>query len=160
MADPILSLARLADAYPIALMSRNLIETGLSGWSWHPERVARSIRSDNTNALIATIREHMVGFAIMDFGDTHAHLSLCAVSPMHQRCGIGRRMLAWLEESALVAGIVTINLELRADNHAALDFYSALGFKQTAYIPGYYKGVETALKMSRDIRRQVTNRIN
>ena len=160
MPDPVLRLARLADAYLIALMSRNLIETGLRGWSWHPERVARSIRSSSTNALVATIREHMIGFAIMDYRDTHAHLSLFAVSPIHQRRGIGRRMIAWLEESALVAGIATINLELRVDNHAARDFYRKLGFKQTAYIPGYYNGVETALRMSRDIRRQITHRIS
>ena len=97
----------------------------------------------------------MVGFAIMDYGDSQAHLSLLAVAPSHQRCGIGKQMMAWLEESALVAGIGTINVELRANNYAALDFYRALGFHQTAYIAGYYSGVETALRMSRDIRRQV-----
>ena len=160
MPSLIFRLARLPDAHPIALMSRELIESGMSGWSWDPQRVTRSIRSHHANVVVATVHGHMIGFAIMDYGDTQAHLSLLAVRPAHQRCGIGRRMMAWLEESALVAGIATINLELRTINQAARDFYRTLGFTETAYIPGYYRGVETALRMSRDIRRHVSDRIN
>ena len=160
MPGPTLRLARPPDADPIALMSRALIERGLSGWSWDPERVARSIRARDTVVLVADIQQHVTGFAIMNFGDASAHLSLLAVRPSHQRCGIGRQMAAWLEDSALVAGIATINLELRANNHAARDFYRALGFTETAYIPGYYRGVETALRMSRDIRRHISDRIS
>ena len=150
-----LRLAKLPDAYPIALMSRVLIEAGLNGWSWDPERVARSIQARDTIALVATVQKPLVGFAIMNFGDTQAHLSLLAVSQSHQRCGIGTQMMKWLEESALVAGIATVNLELRANNHAARDFYRAMGFHDTAYIPGDYRGIETALRMSRDIRRHI-----
>lgn len=150
-----LRVARPPDAYPIALMSRALIEAGLNGWSWDPDRVARSIQSRDTIVLAATVQNPLVGFAIMNFGDTQAHLSLLAVSLSYQRCGIGTQMLKWLEESALVAGIATINLELRAHNHAARDFYRALGFHDSAYIPGYYRGIETALRMSRDIRRHI-----
>jgi ribosomal-protein-alanine N-acetyltransferase len=160
MQVPTLRLARPPDAYPIAMMSRALIEAGLSGWSWDPERVARSIQARDTLVLVAAVQNPVVGFAIMNFGDTQAHLSLLAVQSPYQRCGIGRRMMAWLEESALVAGIATVNLELRAGNHAARDFYRVLGFRETAYIPGYYRGTETALRMSRDIRRQVAHRIN
>ena len=155
-----LRLAKPADACPIALMSRELIEAGLSGWSWDPERVARSIRARDTSVLVADCQGHFIGFAIMNFGDTQAHLSLLAVTATHQRCGIGRLMMNWLEESALAAGIATLDLELRANNYAARDFYRALGFTEEAYIPRYYHGVETALRMSRDICRQVPNRIS
>ena len=155
-----LRLANFADAQSIALMSRELIEAGLSGWSWDPKRVARSIQARDTLVVVAAFRAHLTGFAIMNFGDEQAHLSLLAVTPSHQRCGIGKQIMAWLEESALVAGITTVNLELRANNFAARDFYRALGFTEAAYIPGYYRGVETALRMSRDIRRQVPNRIS
>jgi ribosomal protein S18 acetylase RimI-like enzyme len=64
-------------------------------------------------------------------------------------------MLDWLEETALTAGIDTVNLELRANNFAARCFYRILGFSEAAYIPGYYRGIETALRMTRDIRREV-----
>ncbi len=160
MPGPTFRLAGLPDANAVALMSRELIEAGLSGWSWDPQRVARAIRARDTVVLVAAAQNPLVGFAIMNFGDASAHLSLLAVKPAHQRRGIGRRMMVWLEESALVAGIATINLELRASNSAACDFYRALGFSETAYVPGYYQGVETALRMSRDIRRQIPDRIS
>jgi ribosomal-protein-alanine N-acetyltransferase len=160
MLVPTLRLAALQDAHPIALMSRELIETGLSGWSWDPQRVTRSIQTRDTIVLVAAVKNPLIGFAIMNFGDAQAHLSLLAVSLPYQRRGIGRRMMAWLEESALVAGITTVNLELRVGNGASRDFYRALGFTETAYIPGYYRGVETALRMSRDIRRYIPHRIS
>jgi ribosomal protein S18 acetylase RimI-like enzyme len=153
MHGPELRLATPADAYEIAVMSRYLIEVGLRGWTWPPERVAKAIRARETNVLAVDVRQHLVGFAIMDFGDTAAHLSLFAVKPSHQRCGIGTQMMAWLEEAALTAGIATINLELRSNNFAARTFYRMRGYKETSYIPGYYRGVETAVKMARDIRR-------
>ena len=160
MPAPVLRLARSPDAFLIALMSRELIEAGLSGWSWDPERVARSILARDTVVLVADVRSHVTGFSIMNFGDAQAHLSLLAVAATHRRCGIGRRMMEWLEESALTAGIATVNLELRAHNFAARDFYRALGFTEAAYIPGYYRGAETALRMTRDIRRAIPDRIS
>jgi [ribosomal protein S18]-alanine N-acetyltransferase len=146
-------LANPGDAYEIAVMSRYLIEVGLRGWTWPPERVAKSIKARDTNVLVVDVKETLVGFAIMDFGATTAHLSLLAVKPTHQRCGIGRKLMAWLEEAAVTAGITTVSLELRSNNFAARTFYRMLGYKELAYIPGYYRGVETAVKMARDIRR-------
>ena len=159
MPTPVYRLGQPADAYEIAVMSRYLIEVGLRGWSWPPDRVAKAIKAADTNVLVAEVRQHVVGFAIMDFGDTAAHLALLAVKPTHQRCGVGRRMMAWLEEAALTAGITTVSLELRSNNFGARTFYRILGYKELSYIPGYYRGVETAVKMARDIRRSATKRV-
>jgi len=148
----ILRPGRIADAAKIAAMSRDLIETGL-GWSWDPDRVARAIAHKESFTLLACERERVVGFAIMFFGDEHAHLNLLAVRPSHQRLGIGRRMVEWLTGSACAAGIATIHLELRAANTAARSFYKALGYSESAYVPGYYRGREMALRMTRTLRK-------
>ena len=153
MAQSVIRLATPADAYEIAVMSRYLVEVGLRGWSWPPERVAKAIRARSTLVVVAEVRSHLVGFAIMEFGDVQAHLSLLGVKPSHQRCGIGRALMDWLEETALTAGITAVTLELRANNYGARAFYRLMGFREQSYIPGYYRGVETALRMSRDIRR-------
>jgi len=153
MPAPLFRLAVPTDAYEIAVMSRYLIEIGLRGWTWPPERVAKAIKARETNVLVADVGRNVVAFAIMDFGDVTAHLALLAVKPSHQRCGIGRQMMTWLEEAALIAGIATVSLELRSNNFAARTFYRMLGYKEQSYIPGYYRGVETAVKMSREIRR-------
>ena len=146
-----LKLAAPADAAIIAAMSRELIEAGLP-WTWTPERVARNLAQPDTLVLTARDGVPLVGFAIMQFGDERAHLSLLAVRPDCQRQGVGRRMLEWLTASALTAGIASIHLELRESNLGARRFYLQQGYAETVRIPGYYRGVETAVRMLREIR--------
>lgn len=43
--------------------------------------------------------------------------------------------------------MVSIHLELRASNRAALHFYRALGFVQTLVLAGYYEQRESAIRM-------------
>ena len=146
-----LKLAAPADAKPIAAMSRELIEAGLP-WTWTPERVARNLRQPETLVLTARDSERLAGFAIMQFGEERAHLALLAVRPDCQRQGVGRRMLEWLTESALTAGIASVHLELRETNLVARRFYIKQGYAETVRIPGYYRGAETAVRMLREIR--------
>jgi len=146
-----LELAAADDATPIALMSRELIETGLP-WSWTPQRVARALHERDALVLAARDGECLAGFSIMQFGEERAHLSLLAVRRDYQRRGIARCMLQWLIESALTAGVASIHLELRENNLGARRFYLEQGFDETVRIPGYYRGVETAVRMLRDIR--------
>jgi len=61
--------------------------------------------------------------------------------------GIGRRLLQWLLASATSAGIADVELELRAGNLAALQFYNAMGFNETARVAGYYHQQESAIRM-------------
>lgn len=147
-----LRLATATDSHAIATLSRDLIETGLL-WSWTPERVARSIANRDTVTLVACDAERVIAFAIMHFGDARGRLNLLAVRGRYQRTGIGRRLVAWLEASALVAGIEAIELELRRDNAGARRFYERLGFRPVGIVARYYGGTVDALRMARDIRR-------
>jgi ribosomal-protein-alanine N-acetyltransferase len=151
MSDTVqLRLATLADAAQIAVMSRQLIETGLD-WSWTPSRVTRNLRRPEIAGFVAHLGSRMVGFALMHFGDEEANLNLLAVHPRHQGEGIGRRMVEWLEASALVAGISVIYLQVRASNRAAQAFYRKLGYRKVSHMAGYYSGREAALCMARDL---------
>ena len=157
-----LRLADSGDIQEIALMSRCLIEVGLRGWTWHPTRIARALRARETCVLLAevpadTVRDRVAGFAIAEFGDTKAHLSLFAVKPAHQRRGIGLAMIDWLIESALTAGIAHITVEMRANNFAARSFYETLGFTHQQYIAGYYQNIEAAIRMRRDLHQQAAS---
>ena len=143
-----LRLARASDAQAIANLSRELIEYGLR-WRWTAERVAASISADNTNVLVARVDDRVVGFAIMSYGVHVARLNLFAVAPEYQRTGVGRQLLQWLEKCAVVAGIVTVALEVRAANSGAQRFYESMGYRTLVQLPGYYQGVEPALRMGR-----------
>ena len=140
--------ANLHEARAMAEMSRDLVEAGL-GWRYTPQRMAALISDPRTLALVACDGVRVQGFAIMQFGCVHAHLTLLCVQPAQQRRGIGRRLSEWLIELARLAGIGSIQLELRADNSAALSFYRRLGFIQTQYEPGYYGGFIAARRLTR-----------
>ena len=157
-------LAEPRDAQAIATMSRDFIESGL-GWKYDATRVLRAMRDRETLAVVAcegakgaaaSSRSAVAGFAIMELGDERAHLVLLAVRPSHRRLGIGQRMLDWLLDSARVAGMASIHLELRASNDAARRFYRAMGFYETVLVPGYYRSgegrKEGALRMLRVLR--------
>jgi ribosomal protein S18 acetylase RimI-like enzyme len=145
-----LKLARPADARTIANMSRDLIEYGLR-WRWTAKRVEASIRAANVNVLVARIDDRIIGFGIMRYGDDDAHLDLFAVAPAYRRFGVGRQLLEWLDKCAVVAGIFRITLEVRASNEGAQLFYQHLGYRPLTQLPGYYQGIEAALRMSRDL---------
>ena len=147
----ILRLARVAEATRIAEISRDEIERGLPGWAWHERRVRASIRDDDTVALVAVIEGRIVGFAIMRFGSRTAHLHLMAVLREYRRCGIGRQLIAWLTQSAQTAGITRILLEVRERNEGARAFYTAMGYELRDRVPGYYEGVEAALRLVRQL---------
>ena len=146
-----LAIAQPSDATELARLARDLVETGL-GWTYRPNRIRRLIGKPEHVTLVARDGGCLAGFAIMEFGDERAHLVLLAVRPSHQRRGIARRLIAWLTESATVAGMVSIHVELRASNTAAYAFYRRMGFAPTLRVEGYYQGVESAVRMLRLLR--------
>ena len=153
-----LRLARPAEAAAIADLSRDLIEYGLP-WRWTPMRVAASIRAPDVNVLVACIQGNIAGFAIMRYGDEDAHLDLLAVAPPYRRLGIGRQLLEWLEKCAVVAGTFSVTLEVRAGNEGAQLFYKRMGYRPLVHLPGYYQGIEAALRMGRDLSSRTLGHI-
>ena len=148
-----LGFAHSGDAARLARLARDLIEAGL-GWGYRAQRIGELIADAETVTLVARDRGDVAGFAVMRFGDERAHLILLAVDPAHQRRGVARRMIEWLVDSARVAGMMSVHVELRARNAAGFAFYRALGFVETFRVPGYYRGRETAVRMLRLLRRQ------
>ena len=152
MTDYEIGPARQSEAWRIANMSRALIEEGLT-WRWRPAAVARLIRREDTEVVCVRANDQVVGFAVMQFFDDEAHLVLFAVSRLHRKKGLGRRLLEWVERMAEVAMIGTIRLEVRRKNKVGRAFYRALGYREVAVIRGYYEGREDAVRMERTLVR-------
>ena len=158
LASTVLDLANSEDAAAIARLSRDEIERGLD-WRWRPQAIHRLIAAPEVAVLCARCRfassmnsdEVLGGFGVMEFGLARAHLVLLAVEPRLRRRGLARRMLRWLEKSALTAGIGEIDLEVRADNTGARQFYRVEGFSRGEYLPGYYQGRAAAYRMSKSL---------
>jgi ribosomal protein S18 acetylase RimI-like enzyme len=145
--------ARLGDAALLAAMSQVHIERGLKP-AWGAARIRWHMRDADSVVLTARLGATIAGFAIMRYGEDLAHLNLLAVAPGHRRRGVARALVRWLEETALTAGAFIIGLELREGNEAARALYRALGYRELGQIPGYYQGVETAIRMMRDVRAE------
>lgn len=142
-----ITLARTTDALAIAELSRDAIEYGLT-WRWTVRRVMRCIHDADTNVVV--MRRGGIGvpaFAIMQYGDTEAHISLLAVHPGHRRQGLASALMDWLEATARVAGCTAIHLEVRITNPGAMAFYRRHGFEEAGVSVGYYEGVEDAVRM-------------
>jgi ribosomal protein S18 acetylase RimI-like enzyme len=147
----VLNLARLGDAPAIANMSRRFIESGLP-WSWTPRRVAALIRQRECLAVVAKSQRDMIGFVMAQFGNDSVHIALLGVAEGYRRQGVARRLIAWVEESAVVAGLFHVRLEVRQINRSARRFYASLGYTESGRVVNYYSGHEDAIRLSRDLR--------
>jgi ribosomal-protein-alanine N-acetyltransferase len=146
-----IGLAVISDVFPIAQLSRDAVERGLS-WSWTPPRVMRCLRDAESNVVVARQAGRLCGFAIMKYADDDAHLLLLAVHPAQRRQGIGSALLAWLETTVQVAGLGAVMLEARADNRTARDFYASKGYTIVGRHEGYYEGVVDAVRLRKPFR--------
>ena len=150
IAAPEIGLATMTDAREIALLARDEIEHGL-GWSWTPARVQHCIGDPRSNVVVARDGARVIGFALMSYDADHAHLLLFGVAPTWRRRGVASALWAWLEATLRTAGIRSAQVELRASNHDARAFYEHVGFEQVNATQRYYRGVETALHMVKEL---------
>jgi ribosomal protein S18 acetylase RimI-like enzyme len=148
-----IEFASLADAAEIAELSRLYIEYDL-GWDYTPEKLARLIKSENKNVVIAREDNQLVGFGVMTYHEHQANLDLLAVKIRYRYQGIGKQIVHWLEMVALTAGIFNVYVQVRQINSGAIKFYKKLGYKIIDERRGYYRGRETAVIMSKDLRKR------
>ena len=143
-----IDLARSDDGESIGNLSKKLIETGLPRWAWNPERVISQITSPDSLVLVGRAQLQVAAFAIMQFGQKEANLSLLAVDKEFQRIGTGRCLVRFLENSAFLMGNSSVRLEVRSQNTSARAFYRSLGYREIEVLERYYSNQETAIRMS------------
>lgn len=151
MSSPEIALARPTDCIELAELSRVAIEYDLR-WRWKPSKILALIRDKESTVIVARNEAgDLVGFAAMEFKATRAHLILLASVARFRRQGVATKLLRWLEESAVIAGMDYISLEVRLNNQGAVKFYEAHGYSVEILKNGYYEGVEDAYRMRRDL---------
>ncbi|MBK1841742.1 GNAT family N-acetyltransferase [Azospirillum sp. YIM B02556] len=94
-----------------------------------------------------------IAYGVVGFhaGTRFARLTSFAVAPGARGLGIGRRLLAALEEAAAVHGCSGMRLEVRADNAAAIALYTTAGYRSFAVHPGYYEDDMAALRLEKPL---------
>jgi ribosomal-protein-alanine N-acetyltransferase len=147
-----IEFASIADVVEISELSRKYIEYDL-GWDYTPEKITRLLKNKGKNVVVAREDNQLVGFGIMTYHEEHANLDLLAVKIRYRYQGTGKQIVQWLEKVALTAGIFSVFVQVRQINTGAIKFYKKLGYKIIDERRGYYRGQETAVIMSKDIRK-------
>ncbi len=144
-------LASAEDAQIIGCMGRKTIQDNLD-WSWSPRYVQGKIESSDTNVAVSAIGSRIVGFAMMKYTLTHAHLLLLAIPSKKTQLGIGEDLVDWLEKIALLGGTTFVYTEVHIRDLEAREFYQRLGYKSVQHIPRFYNGNETAIRLAKELR--------
>jgi len=78
--------------------------------------------------LVALLHGKLVGTAMAGYDGHRGWVYYVAVSPRHQRRGIGAALMKQAEEKLIDLGCTKLNLQVRTSNTAVIAFYSSLGY--------------------------------
>lgn len=103
-------------------------------WSELAERDTRTylVHDDDADKLCAYA-------GLCAYAPYEAYIQTIAVAPAAQRNGIGEAMLNELLDEAARRGCPYVDLEVRADNDAAIRLYERRGFERIGLRRGYYQ---------------------
>lgn len=126
------------------------IEQRSHAFPWS-EKTFASNQGERYFNLRLDVDGEMAAFAITQVVLDEATLFNIAVSPDFQRRGLGRELLEHLIQELEKKQILTLWLEVRASNVAAIALYESLGFNEATIRRNYYptlNGREDAIIMA------------
>jgi len=98
----------------------------------------------------------VVGYIIFWMIEKLIEIHHIAVSPKHQKMGIGHALMKFILDQAHQNKITEIYLEVRKSNMEAIQFYQRFGFKKQRTRKEYYQNpVEDALIYKKKINRGI-----
>jgi GNAT superfamily N-acetyltransferase len=126
----------------------------LNGYAMDPMGDGKPLSETARRDLIPGLRRHPTTVIFLAYvGAEPAGLAICFlgfstfaarqllnihdyfVSPAHRGAGVGRRLLAAVEQRAREIGCCKLSLEVQENNHRAKGLYFAAGFAQSMYAP-------------------------
>jgi ribosomal protein S18 acetylase RimI-like enzyme len=80
--------------------------------------------------FIGLLEGKVVGSIMAGYEGHRGWINYLAVTPEHQRCGYGRKLVQKAIDELKKMGCAKINLQVRRSNNAVIDFYKRIGFKE------------------------------
>lgn len=103
-------------------------------WNDPHKDIRRKLAFQPELFLVGLRDQALVATAMVGYEGHRGWVNYLAVAPAGQRGGLGRAMMAAVEQRLRALGCAKINLQVRADNHAAIGFYQQLGYQQDAVL--------------------------
>ena len=119
---------------------------------WRMETFAALLNRPDSDVLVATLDEGVVGYAVLTVQAGDNELANLAVDPGHRRRGIGSALLRGCLEILQERGARWVFLAVRASNEVAVGLYEAFGFDEIGRHAGYYRNPpEDAVIFAREV---------
>ena len=101
--------------------------------------------------LAAELDGRMAGYLLARLRPGFCDLGSLAIAPAYRRAGVGRALLAELEQRSKAAGVSEIQLEVRTSNRSGLAFWRQVGFIPFGTLPAFYEDGEDAVRMRKEL---------
>jgi ribosomal-protein-alanine N-acetyltransferase len=97
------------------------------------------LRAANRFNLVAVDEnKNLLGYVCAQCAADEVQIHNIAIDPLHQRRGLGRRLLEAAEERGFREGAYGAVLDVRSNNTAALAMYGRFGYRRIGRRRGYY----------------------
>jgi ribosomal protein S18 acetylase RimI-like enzyme len=98
-------------------------------WNDPYKDIRRKLTVQADAFLVAACGPDIVGSVMAGYDGHRGWVNYLAVAPSQRRSGLGRRLMDEAEARLLAYGCPKVNLQIRADNAAAIGFYEAIGYR-------------------------------
>lgn len=92
--------------------------------------IEEKIRFQPNLFFVATLNGEVVGSVMVGYEGHRGWLNYLAVAPEHRRRGYGRKLVEKATAELAQIGCQKLNLQVRKDTAAAVEFYKQVGFKE------------------------------
>jgi ribosomal protein S18 acetylase RimI-like enzyme len=91
--------------------------------------IERKLKVDPELFLVGVLDNQIVATVIGGYEGHRGWVNYLGVEPLHQKKGLGKRLMYEIENKLEALGCPKINLQVRNDNYEALAFYKQIGYK-------------------------------
>ncbi len=97
-------------------------------WNDPYRDIDRKLARDASNLMVLHDDGELVGSVMVGYDGHRGWINYLAVHPDHQRRGLGRLLMGEAETRLRELGCAKVNLQIRASNRAAIEFYRHVGY--------------------------------
>ncbi len=98
-------------------------------WNNPEQDIKRKLKVNPELFLVGLLNGKLVATAMGGYEGHRGWIYYLAVSPDHQRKGLGRQIMEAIEKKLLDMGCPKINIQIRANNNDVVEFYEHIGYK-------------------------------
>jgi len=97
-------------------------------WNNPHRDIDRKLARDGDNLLVLEEDNQLIGSVMVGYEGHRGWVNYLAVYPDHQRQGLGRLLMDEAERRLRDLGCAKVNLQVRASNETAREFYRQIGY--------------------------------